>query len=97
MTFLASREAWSSPFEVGGCCPRPPPSPANRRSAALSSGSLYRKSDDPNDIVLTFEWDSRENAEAFLNSDNLREIMGEAGVVGQPEFIFADKLEDFQS
>jgi len=68
-----------------------------RADAGSKGGSLYRKSDDPNDIVLTFEWDSRENAEAFLKSDNLREIMEKAGVVGQPEFIFVDKLEDFQS
>jgi quinol monooxygenase YgiN len=68
-----------------------------RAAAGSKGGSLYRDADDPNNVVLTFEWDSRENAEAFINSDNLREIMGKAGVVGQPQFIYVDKLEDFQS
>ena len=68
-----------------------------RAAAGSKGGTLYRKSDDANDVVLVFEWDSTENAEAFLKSDNLREIMEKAGVVGQPEFIYVDKLENFQS
>jgi len=79
--------SWKAVFDQHG---------TGRAAAGSKGGTLYRKSDDPNDIVITFEWDSTENAEAFLNSDNLRDIMQEAGVTGQPEFIFVDKLEDFE-
>ena len=43
-----------------------------------------------NEVVVLFEWDSVENAQAFASSDNLREAMQKAGVVSKPNIYFLD-------
>jgi hypothetical protein len=48
----------------------------------------------PNEIVALFEWDSLENAHEFAASADLRETMKEAGVVGEPDLHFLEKIED---
>ena len=54
---------------------------------------LFHVSGEPNEIVMVFEWDSAENAREFLESSDLREVMEEAGVVGEPEIYFLDEIE----
>jgi hypothetical protein len=47
-------------------------------------------------VILTrsrfCQWDSVENAQRFAASDNLREVMMEAGVIGRPEIHFLNKV-----
>lgn len=54
---------------------------------------LFNVSGDPNEIVILLDWDSVENAQAFIEESDLREVMEEAGVVGEPEFYFLDDIE----
>ncbi|WP_440988679.1 hypothetical protein [Haloarchaeobius baliensis] len=54
---------------------------------------LFRTSDDSNDIVALMDWDSTENARRFLEDSDVREVMSEAGVVGEPEIAFLDEVE----
>jgi quinol monooxygenase YgiN len=55
-----------------------------RRSMGVLAHAVYRSVDDPNDITVWHDFESREEAESFASSARLREVMGEAGVVGQP-------------
>ncbi len=63
---------------------------AARRATGLSNGRVFRSAEDPNDILILFDVTDRRWAEAFGRSDDLREAMRRAGVVGQPEIRFAD-------
>lgn len=54
---------------------------------------LFRGAEDQNDLSILFEWDSMENAQAFLEESDVRDLMEEAGVVGEPEITFLDEVE----
>jgi len=54
---------------------------------------LFRVSDDPEELVILFEWDSAENARSFLEDSDLQDVMTEAGVVGEPEVHILDEIE----
>ena len=59
-------------------------------AAGLTNGRVYRSAEDPNDILILFDMPDRRRAEEFSRADDLRTTMQNAGVVGQPEFRFAD-------
>ena len=63
---------------------------AARRAAGLTNGRVFRSAEDPNDILILFDMADRRRAEEFGRSDDLREAMRRAGVLGQPEIRFAD-------
>ena len=63
---------------------------AARTAAGLTNGRVYRSAEDPNDILLLFDTADRRRAEEFGRSDDLREAMQRAGVVGQPEIRCAE-------
>ncbi|MCH8902935.1 MAG: cyclase [Bacteroidetes bacterium] len=52
---------------------------------------LYQDSDNPNMITAVVEFDTDENAKRFTESDELKEAMGKAGVVGAPEITFLNR------
>jgi len=51
--------------------------------------------DNTNDIFILFEWDTKEKATKFAESEDLKKRMQEAGVIGKPEIYFFEKIEDF--
>ena len=51
-----------------------------QRSRGVRSHRVWRAEDDPNSVVVEHEFDSREAAEGFVNSSELREAMARAGV-----------------
>ncbi|WP_254271736.1 putative quinol monooxygenase [Haloarcula marina] len=55
---------------------------------------LFRDAENPNEIVMLAEYDSEENARAFSESEELPEIMKEAGVKGEPEIRFLELTEE---
>jgi heme-degrading monooxygenase HmoA len=65
-----------------------------RSKMGAKSGKVFHSADNPNDIFLLFEWDSVENAKKFSQSDNLKEVMMNAGVIGMPDIHF---LEEYSS
>lgn len=67
---------------------------ATREDAGCLGGHLFHVAGNPDDVTILFEWDSLENARAFVDSDDLRATMEKAGVVGQPSLTFLEKLED---
>jgi hypothetical protein len=50
--------------------------------------SVFQSVDDPNDVTVWHDFESAEEARAFVSSDALRRAMQEAGVQGQPEIWF---------
>ena len=47
--------------------------------------AVYQSVDDPNDVTVWHDFDSRESAEALKSSDKLKNAMQEAGVKGPPD------------
>ena len=58
---------------------------ANRKAGGEKSYHICRPIDEPNIVVILFEWDSIANAMAFLDSQDLKQAMQQAGVTGPPE------------
>ena len=58
-----------------------------RDQAGLKELHLLRNVADRNDVVILFEAEDLERARAFVRSDDLRNKMQEAGVVGAPELL----------
>jgi heme-degrading monooxygenase HmoA len=60
-------------------------------SAGVTHKSVHRGTDDANDLMVVHRFDTKEQADAFLSSDELRAAMQEAGVQGAPRIeVFED-------
>ena len=66
-----------------------------REKAGCKGVQLFRSSDEPNNIFILFEWDRKENAMRFIESEDLKKRMQQAGVIGKPETYILEKIEDF--
>lgn len=66
---------------------------ANRKTAGSQGGRLFRNSQDPNELIVVFEWDNLGNARKFAGSDALREVMMKAGVADHPDIYFVEEVE----
>lgn len=64
-----------------------------RKENGEQSARVFQSSDDPNDVLMLFAWDSKDNVHRFMESDNLKETMHKAGVIGKPEIHFLDGNE----
>jgi heme-degrading monooxygenase HmoA len=65
---------------------------ANREIAGSKGGQLLRSADDPNEVVILFEWDLEE-ARQYSQREEVRAKMQAAGVLGQPEISFLEEIE----
>jgi heme-degrading monooxygenase HmoA len=63
-----------------------------RRAGGEKSYQIFHPDDDPNNLLVLFEWDSLENARNFMANPDLKEAMGEAGVVEAPEVYFLEEV-----
>jgi heme-degrading monooxygenase HmoA len=63
-----------------------------RKSSGEKSFQIMHPSDDANDLTLLFEWDTRQNAEKFLNSNELKNAMQQGGVAGEPKIQFLNQV-----
>ncbi len=61
-----------------------------RTAAGLSNGRVYHSADNPNDLILLFDFADRQKAEEFATSDELKTAMQRAGVEGRPEMHFTE-------
>jgi hypothetical protein len=59
-----------------------------RQKAELKELQLLHTKGDENDVTLLFEAKNPQKAKAFAESDNLKQIMKDAGVQGAPELSF---------
>jgi hypothetical protein len=59
-----------------------------RQQAGVKEVRLLHGADDPNDVTLLFEASDLSKAQVFVASEDLRDVMTKAGVVGTPELTF---------
>ncbi len=62
-----------------------------RKAAGETEARVMVSVDDPREVTLFFDWDSLDRARRFVGSDDLKQAMKLAGVVGDPDVRF---LED---
>jgi len=63
-----------------------------RKNAGVTAHAVYQADDDPNDITVTHEFRSAEQARGFAQGAELQEAMGRAGVVDKPAVWFAHQM-----
>ena len=80
---VADYARWKSIFDADG---------ANRESAGSQGGQLWRSADDPNEVVILFEWDL-EQARQYSQREEVRAKMQAAGVLDPPDFYFLEEIE----
>ena len=66
---------------------------AARRANGSKGGQLLGSADDPNELVILFEWDDLEKARQFSQSQDLRDVMQRAGVADRPDVFFLDEVD----
>ena len=55
---------------------------------------VYRSAGDGNDVTISVEFSTLDQAKAYAGDPGLRDAMGRAGVAGQPEFAYLEEAED---
>ena len=63
---------------------------AERQTMGVTGHAVFQAADNPNNITVTHDFGSLDAAQAFASSDRLREVMGEAGVAGEPQIWFTE-------
>ena len=63
------------------------------RQAVPEGDVSLRNADNPNEIVVIFEWDSLENARRFAQSEDLKKTMQRAGVIDKPDVYLLEEIE----
>ncbi|HEY3421452.1 MAG TPA: hypothetical protein VGK23_12950 [Methanomassiliicoccales archaeon] len=75
-------DAWKKVFDEDA---------GNRKTGSSKGGHLFRALDDPNNVFLLLEYEDLDKAKKFMNSDELKEAMKKAGVVGKPDIYLLDE------
>ena len=81
---IADYARWKPIFDADG---------ANRQAGGSKGGQLFRSGDDPNEVVMLFEWDL-EQARQYSQREEVRAKMREAGVLGSPDVYFLEEIEE---
>lgn len=61
----------------------------NRVSAGLTNGRVFRRAEDPNDVVVLQDVTDAAKARSWLGSDDTKAAMLKSGVIGSPHISFA--------
>lgn len=61
-----------------------------RSTMGVVDHAVYRNVDDPRDVTVWHDFESRGAAEEFTGADRLREVMRDAGVEGPPTIWFVE-------
>ena len=78
-------DAWLPLFEEHGTV---------RRQYGGIGDQVYRVDGDPNDLIVINFFADLERAKAFTQDPSLREVMGRAGVISDPQVTFAVEAEE---
>jgi len=54
---------------------------------------VFQSEENPDEVVVLFEWDDTEDARAFFESEGMRERLVDAGVKGQPETTSLERVD----
>ena len=66
---------------------------AKRKANGSKGGRLFHSAKDPNEVVILFDWEDVGKARQFAESQELRQAMERAGVVGKPDLYFLEEVE----
>jgi hypothetical protein len=64
-----------------------------RQQMGVIGASVHRITIGTNRLTITHQFKNLKSAMAFANSDELKQAMAEAGVVGPPDMWFAEEIE----
>ena len=82
---VADYEAWKSAFDAF------PPARGNARFHRIN-----RNVDNANNVTVVAGFDTLQGALDFRDNPDLKQVMGDAGVVGAPRFEIFDEVEAIQ-
>jgi hypothetical protein len=60
--------------------------------AGLKELYLLRRIDDPNEVVILFAADDLDKAQELTSSAEVRAIIQNSGVIGEPDFCFLEPV-----
>ena len=60
-------------------------------ASVIKSGKVFQSTEHSNDVTVIHEFDSITDAQAVLNSPELRQAMEAAGVQGEPQIWFTEE------
>jgi hypothetical protein len=60
----------------------------SRASAGLTNGKVFRRAEDPNDLVVLLDVADEGKARSWTASEDLKSVMQKAGVLGVPAIRF---------
>jgi hypothetical protein len=61
----------------------------SRLSAGITNGRVFRRAEDPNDVVVLQDVADVTKARAWVASDDLKTTMQKSGVIGSPSIRFS--------
>ncbi len=64
-----------------------------RKNGGERAYQIFHTTDDPDNLVILFEWDTLEDFTKYVQSREFREAMQESGVLGQPDIQFLEETE----
>jgi len=67
---LESFEKWKPVFDKRA---------ASRKEAGSKKALLFRDSDNPNEAEILFEWDNKDNARKYMESETIKKVLQDAG------------------
>ena len=62
---------------------------SSRLSAGITNGRVFRRAEDPNDVVVLQDVADMAKARAWFASDDQKAAMQKSGVIGSPSIRFA--------
>ena len=63
-----------------------------RKEAGSKEGTLYRNSENSNELVIFFDWEDMEKAEKFFKSESLKKALNKGGAE-LIETIYLEEIE----
>lgn len=81
---VADFDDWKNAFDADS---------SNRDDSGLGFVGMATSNDNPNDVTIMFAVLDKEKADTFLASENLKEVMKNAGVEGEPRFSWLVKKQ----
>jgi hypothetical protein len=64
---------------------------AERRAMGVTGHGVYQTEGRHDNVTLYHHFDAMDAAKAFVNSDRLKQVMEQAGVIGEPEVWFTER------
>ena len=66
---------------------------ATRKASGSKKAHLFRNANNPNELIILFEWDDLGKARSFAQSEDPVKTMQKAGVSDKPDIYFLEEIE----